>query len=101
MLLLRIVGFVLLCSGFLTYVTFPRRSTPFPLLTSDAVSQYTLRYRYVTGSGLRPDTRKKPLTRPGGLVCWRKRSRTNRDRFRQPLYGFVPYCASKCVCMLF
>ncbi len=38
---------------------------------------------------------------PSGLVCWRKRSRTSRNRFRQPLYGSVPYCASKCVCMLF
>ena len=36
------------------------------------VSQYTLRYRYVTGSGLRPDTPKvNGLTRPGGLVCSR------------------------------
>ena len=36
------------------------------------VSQYTLRYRYVTGSGLRPDTRKvNGLTRPDGLVCSR------------------------------
>ena len=41
---------------------------------------------------------------PCGLVCWRKRSRTSRDRFRQRLYGCstpMPYCASKCVCMLF
>ncbi len=38
--------------------------------------------------------------RPDELVCWRKHSRTSRDRFRQPLYGSVPYCASKCVCML-
>ncbi|EAY3018138.1 hypothetical protein E5L95_24700 [Salmonella enterica subsp. enterica serovar Typhimurium] len=35
------------------------------------LSQYTLRYRYVTGSWLRPDTRKNPLTRPDGLVCSR------------------------------
>lgn len=36
------------------------------------VSQYTLRYRYVTGSWLRPDTRKvNGLTRPDGLVCSR------------------------------
>ena len=35
------------------------------------ISQYTLRYRYVTGSWLRPDTRKNPLTRPDGLVCSR------------------------------
>ncbi|SMG65088.1 conserved hypothetical protein, partial [methanotrophic bacterial endosymbiont of Bathymodiolus sp.] len=32
---------------------------------------YTLRYRYVTGSWLRPDTRQHPLTRPDGLVCSR------------------------------
>ncbi|RVS35823.1 hypothetical protein EOL14_05485 [Escherichia coli] len=25
---------------------------------------------------------------PSGLVCWRKRSRTSRDRFRQPLLWF-------------
>ncbi|HAW5782966.1 TPA: hypothetical protein JL172_004676 [Escherichia coli] len=35
------------------------------------LSQYTLRYRYVTGSWLRPDTRQHPLTRPDGLVCSR------------------------------
>ncbi|EFH3516329.1 hypothetical protein GQW76_27265 [Escherichia coli] len=36
------------------------------------LSQYTLRYRYVTGSWLRPDTRKvNGLTRPDGLVCSR------------------------------
>ncbi|EBY1741694.1 hypothetical protein DU086_23595 [Salmonella enterica subsp. enterica serovar Manhattan] len=29
-----------------------------PSLASPKLSQYTLRYRYVTGSGLRPDTRK-------------------------------------------
>lgn len=41
---------------------------------------------------------------PCGLVCRRKRSRTSRDRFRLRLYGCstpMPYCASKCVCMLF
>ncbi|PPZ71909.1 hypothetical protein C5B32_13050 [Neisseria gonorrhoeae] len=27
-------------------------------MASPKLSQYTLRYRYVTGSGLRPDTRK-------------------------------------------
>lgn len=45
-----------------------------------------------------------PSDAPCGLVCWRKRSRTSRDRFRQRLYGCstpMPYCASKCVCMLF
>ncbi len=41
-----------------------------------------------------------PLKPADELVCWRKHSRTSRDRFRQPLYGSVPYCASKCVCML-
>ena len=45
----------------------------FHTIRTDAawLSQYTLRYRYVTGSGLRPDTRKNPLTRPDGLVCSR------------------------------
>ena len=39
---------------------------------SAQLSQYTLRYRYVTGSWLRPDTRKvNGLTRPDGLVCSR------------------------------
>ncbi|EBK1249093.1 hypothetical protein D4T87_23180 [Salmonella enterica subsp. enterica serovar Cerro] len=39
---------------------------------SAQLSQYTLRYRYVTGSWLRPDTRKvHGLTRPDGLVCSR------------------------------
>ncbi len=39
---------------------------------ANIVSQYTLRYRYVTGSWLRPDTRKvNGLTRPDGLVCSR------------------------------
>ncbi|WP_250217953.1 hypothetical protein, partial [Escherichia coli] len=44
----------------------------FHTIRTDAawLSQYTLRYRYVTGSGLRPDTPKvNGLTRPGGLVC--------------------------------
>ncbi|EFP4110307.1 hypothetical protein HOY25_004559 [Shigella boydii] len=43
----------------------------FHTIRSDAawLSQYTLRYRYVTGSWLRPDTRKvNGLTRPYGLV---------------------------------
>ncbi|WP_241013004.1 hypothetical protein, partial [Shigella dysenteriae] len=43
----------------------------FHTIRSDAawLSQYTLRYRYVTGSWLRPDTRKVDgLTRPYGLV---------------------------------
>ena len=46
----------------------------FHTIRTDAewLSQYTLRYRYVTGSGLRPDTPKvNGLTRPGGLVCSR------------------------------
>ncbi|BCX41813.1 hypothetical protein E2P58_26050 [Salmonella enterica subsp. enterica serovar Heidelberg] len=46
----------------------------FHTIRTDAawLSQYTLRYRYVTGSGLRPDTRKvNGLTRPDGLVCSR------------------------------
>lgn len=54
-------------------------------------------YAPVSFSGHCPDA-------PCGLVCWRKRSRTSRDRFRQRLYGCstpMPYCASKCVCMLF
>lgn len=54
-------------------------------------------YAPVSFSGHCPDA-------PSGLVCWRKRSRTSRDRFRQRLYGCstpMPYCASKCVCMLF
>ncbi|EDY8246145.1 hypothetical protein GPC70_005006 [Salmonella enterica] len=29
-------------------------------IRANIVSQYTLRYRYVTGSGLRPETRQKP-----------------------------------------
>ncbi|MGK1978888.1 hypothetical protein ACR92H_26100 [Klebsiella pneumoniae] len=41
------------------------------LISANIVSQYTLRYRYVTGSWLRPDTRQHPLTRPDGLVCSR------------------------------
>ncbi|EEW8141562.1 hypothetical protein D5Z32_24805 [Escherichia coli] len=41
-------------------------------LRRNILSQYTLRYRYVTGSWLRPDTRKvNGLTRPDGLVCSR------------------------------
>ncbi|EPN0638601.1 hypothetical protein ACTUHO_004462 [Shigella dysenteriae] len=43
----------------------------FHTIRSDAawLSLYTLRYRYVTGSWLRPDTRKvNGLTRPYGLV---------------------------------
>lgn len=46
----------------------------FHTIRTDAewLSQYTLCYRYVTGSGLRPDTPKvNGLTRPGGLVCSR------------------------------
>ncbi|HGU1680784.1 TPA: hypothetical protein ACM7B1_004606 [Escherichia coli] len=46
----------------------------FHTIRTDAewLSQYTLRYRYVTGPGLRPDTPKvNGLTRPGGLVCSR------------------------------
>ncbi|WP_250192054.1 hypothetical protein, partial [Escherichia coli] len=46
----------------------------FLIICTDAtwLSQYTLRYRYVTGSWLRPDTRKvNGLTRPDGLVCSR------------------------------
>lgn len=46
----------------------------FHTIRTDAewLSQYTLRYRYVTGSGLRPDTPKvNGLTRHGGLVCSR------------------------------
>ncbi|PQX58064.1 hypothetical protein C5952_23260 [Cronobacter sakazakii] len=34
------------------------KTYPVPSLASPKLSQYTLRYRYVTGSGLRPDTRK-------------------------------------------
>ncbi|EAC1530014.1 hypothetical protein E4J86_26025 [Escherichia coli] len=33
------------------------KTYPVPSLASLKLSQYTLRYRYVTGSGLRPDTR--------------------------------------------
>ena len=46
----------------------------FHTIRTDAawLSQYILRYRYVTGSWLRPDTRKVTgLTRPDGLVCSR------------------------------
>ncbi|EFO1064949.1 hypothetical protein DWS81_26145 [Escherichia coli] len=46
----------------------------FHTIRTDAawLSQYTFRYRYVTGSWLRPDTRKvNGLTRPDGLVCSR------------------------------
>lgn len=42
------------------------------LKSSEGFTKLTLRYRYVTGSGLRPDTPKvNGLTRPGGLVCSR------------------------------
>ncbi|TRR58849.1 hypothetical protein DNP42_23370, partial [Salmonella enterica subsp. enterica serovar Panama] len=34
------------------------KTYPVPSLASLKFSQYTLRYRYVTGSGLRPETRK-------------------------------------------
>lgn len=52
----------------------------FHTIRTDAewLSQYTLRYRYVTGSGLRPDTPKvNGLTRPG------IRSQTSCDRLRE------------------
>lgn len=41
------------------------------LKSSEGFTKLTLRYRYVTGSWLRPDTRQHPLTRPDGLVCSR------------------------------
>ncbi len=42
-----------------------------------------------------------PLTRPGGLVCCRKRSRTSRERLRQLRYVPVSLSASKRTWMLF
>lgn len=53
-------------------ISHPAWRTFYTMCTDAAwLSQYTLRYRYVTGSWLRPDTRKNPLTRPDGLVCSR------------------------------
>ena len=53
-------------------ISHPAWRTFYTICTDAAwLSQYTLRYRYVTGSWLRPDTRKNPLTRPDGLVCSR------------------------------
>ncbi len=42
-----------------------------------------------------------PLTRPGGLVCCRKRSRTSRERLRQLRYVPVSLSVSKRTWMLF
>ncbi len=58
----------------------------FSIICTDAawLSQYTLRYRYVTGSWLRPDTRKvNGLTRPDGLAAPGIRSQTSSDRLRE------------------
>ena len=48
------------------------------LLRRNILSQYTLRYRYVTGSGLRPETRQKP---DAPAAC---PTPADRERFSRP-----------------